>query len=133
MKIILTSISILLLFTISSCKKETDVLFNNEIIGDWVWKSSEASNGTKIFPNDSSVSYHILFKTDKSFLNTASCIIGGQQEGIYDIVGSGNDKKVVLMSQNYKPDSFKILMANNYLVLIEYFDNYSWSHAFYKK
>jgi hypothetical protein len=132
MKYFLSAIITFSIFIISSCRKDTTIL-NQDIIGDWLWKSSHSSNGTQMLSNDTSRIYNISFRNDFSFSNTSFCIIGGPTEGTFEIKGSDAGKILILKSQNNRSDSLKISIENNHLILTETFNNYSWFHDFDKK
>lgn len=132
MRQIIFGFAILALLFICSCTKDM-VNFNQDIEGNWVWKSSHSSNGTQMFSNDTTKIYNIQFNSDLSFINTSFCIIGGQTAGTFETKVLGNDKILILKSQNLRPDTLKMSFGNNQLTLTETNNNYSWFHDFYKK
>ena len=132
MKQFIFSFAMIALLFMCSCSKDL-VNFNQEIEGNWVWKSSHSSNGTQMFSNDTTKTYHIQFNNDLTFTNTSFCIIGSQTAGTYETSILGNDKILILKSNNLRPDTLQISFRNSQLTLTETNDNYSWFHDFYKK
>lgn len=132
MKYILFGLTILSLSSIYSCRKDV-VDLNQDIVGNWIWKSSHASNGTQMLSNDSTKTFSITFTSDHHFSNTSFCIIGASTEGTFEVIKSGSDQILILKSDNNTSYPLKLNVENNHLMLVETYDSYSWFHDFYRQ
>ena len=123
----LVAIFVILIF---SCKKENVTLYQN-LVGKWDWKISYDTNGGKMIPTLPSKSI-ITFNLNKTFINKSVCIIGNSLDGQYEIKNTENADIIILKSQNYMPDTFKIEINGSHLLLTATPKNYSWKNEFSK-
>ena len=123
----LAAIFVILIF---SCKKENVTLYQN-LVGKWDWKISYDIYGGKMIPTLPSKSI-ITFNLNKTFINKSVCIIGNSLDGQYEIKNTENADIIILKSQNYMPDTFKIEINGSHLLLTATPKNYSWKNEFSK-
>ncbi|MFT3701765.1 MAG: hypothetical protein QM802_05320 [Agriterribacter sp.] len=129
MRQILLMLTFFFALLISSCRKDT-ANSNADVIGNWIWKSSSSSNGVQMFSTDTTKIFSLQFKYDNTFVNQAYCIIGGPTEGNYQIQHLNDDRILILKTNNIRPDTLKISVADNKLTLTETNNGYSWYHYF---
>lgn len=129
MKQLLLVLTLVAIIFLSSCRKDSQNS-NDDIIGNWTWDLSSSSGGFQKLSTDSTKVFSIQFKHDYSFVNGASCIIGAQTKGYYQVQKFGNGRILILKAENSRPDTLKLSVSASYLTLTETNNGYSWTHFF---
>ncbi len=89
--------------------------------------------GFQKLSTDTNKIFSIQFKEDYKLVNQASCIIGGPIEGNYQFRTLGNEKIVILKTENTRPDTLKLSFELSQLIFTETNNRYSWHHYFNKE
>ena len=81
---------------------------------------------------DTTKIFSIQLKSDYRFINQATCIIGAQMEGNYQVQKFGYERILILKKENIKPDTLRLSIVADKLTLTEIYNGYAWSHYFNK-